>query len=250
MQSTRISPRALRRHSNSWSTRPVVNWVGESRHTYKWVMSRIWKWRPDMWSTRSVVNWVGKSRHGSHVTNMKVEARCVEHDTSSKLSRQVMSHIQMSHFSHMKVEARCVEREIGSKLSRWVTSHLNKSHITYVKVEALWCSERSRKLLREFGLAIQQNQNGTCIEWCKYYCNFSKYSLYSQNLCSLYPNTKACVIEALSAWFVCYLHSAGTVLPTIPPIWSKETPPPGGFLFTMFPHQEPCVRGPPSKNLY
>ena len=31
---------------------------------------------------------------------------------------------------------------------------------------------------------------------------------------------------------------------------SKEPPPPrGGFLFTMFPHQEPCIRGPPSKNL-
>ena len=30
----------------------------------------------------------------------------------------------------------------------------------------------------------------------------------------------------------------------------KRTPPPrGGFLFTMFPHQELCVRGPPSKNL-
>jgi len=28
-----------------------------------------------------------------------------------------------------------------------------------------------------------------------------------------------------------------------PPLW-------GGFLFTMFPHQEPCVRGPPSKDLY
>jgi len=26
-------------------------------------------------------------------------------------------------------------------------------------------------------------------------------------------------------------------------------PPQGGFVFTMFPHQEPCVRGPPSKNL-
>jgi len=34
-----------------------------------------------------------------------------------------------------------------------------------------------------------------------------------------------------------------------PTLWSKEPPPPrGGFLFTMFPHQEPCVRGPPSKN--
>ena len=34
-------------------------------------------------------------------------------------------------------------------------------------------------------------------------------------------------------------------------LWSKETlPPRGGFLFTMFPHQEPCVRGPPSKDLY
>ena len=34
-------------------------------------------------------------------------------------------------------------------------------------------------------------------------------------------------------------------------IWSKETPlPRGGFLFTIFSHQEPWVRGPPSKNLY
>ena len=31
----------------------------------------------------------------------------------------------------------------------------------------------------------------------------------------------------------------------------KRNPPPrGGFLFAMFPHQEPCVRGPPSKDLY
>jgi len=31
----------------------------------------------------------------------------------------------------------------------------------------------------------------------------------------------------------------------------ERTPPPrGGFLFTMFPHQEPCVRGPRSKGLY
>jgi len=28
----------------------------------------------------------------------------------------------------------------------------------------------------------------------------------------------------------------------------KKTPPPGGFLFTMFPDQEPGGRGPPSKN--
>jgi len=33
-------------------------------------------------------------------------------------------------------------------------------------------------------------------------------------------------------------------------IWSKEHPPPrGGFLFTLFPHQEPWVRGPPFKHL-
>jgi len=29
----------------------------------------------------------------------------------------------------------------------------------------------------------------------------------------------------------------------------RNPPPWGGFLFTMFPHQELCVRGPPSKNL-
>jgi len=30
----------------------------------------------------------------------------------------------------------------------------------------------------------------------------------------------------------------------------KNPPPRGGFLFTMFPYQEPCARGPPSKDLY
>jgi len=30
----------------------------------------------------------------------------------------------------------------------------------------------------------------------------------------------------------------------------RNLPPGGGFLFTTFPHQEPWVRGPPSKNLY
>jgi len=30
----------------------------------------------------------------------------------------------------------------------------------------------------------------------------------------------------------------------------KNPSPRGDFLFTMFPHQEPCVRGPPSKDLY
>ena len=29
----------------------------------------------------------------------------------------------------------------------------------------------------------------------------------------------------------------------------RNPPPRGGFLFTMFPHQEPCVRGPPSQDL-
>ena len=30
----------------------------------------------------------------------------------------------------------------------------------------------------------------------------------------------------------------------------RNPPPGGGFLFTMFPDQEPCVRGPPSEDLY
>ena len=30
----------------------------------------------------------------------------------------------------------------------------------------------------------------------------------------------------------------------------RNTSPRGGFVFTMFPDQEPCVRGPPSKDLY
>jgi len=34
-----------------------------------------------------------------------------------------------------------------------------------------------------------------------------------------------------------------------PDLTERTHPPRGGFLFTMFLHQEPCVRGPPSKNL-
>ena len=42
---------------------------------------------------------------------------------------------------------------------------------------------------------------------------------------------------------VCIFTLANTLI-------ERNPPPRGGFLFTMFPHQEPCVRGPPSKDLY
>ena len=40
---------------------------------------------------------------------------------------------------------------------------------------------------------------------------------------------------------------------TIAPTWSKEPPPPRGVSYLLchkFPHPEPCLRGPPSKDLY
>jgi len=35
-----------------------------------------------------------------------------------------------------------------------------------------------------------------------------------------------------------------------PILIERASPPREGFVFTMFPDQEPCVRGPPSKDLY
>jgi len=58
--------------------------------------------------------------------------------------------------------------------------------------------------------------HGRDIELQKNYCNFSEYSSYNKNLCSLWPNTEACAVEALNTLLVCFLHLAGAVLPNIP----------------------------------
>ena len=42
-------------------------------------------------------------------------------------------------------------------------------------------------------------------------------------MCSIYPNTKACAIEALTTRLVCCLLLAGAVLPTISPITAHNT---------------------------
>jgi len=45
-------------------------------------------------------------------------------------------------------------------------------------------------------------------------------------------------------------HVCGRLAQTREDTLIERNPPPrGGFLFIMFPDQEPCVRGPPSKNL-
>jgi len=55
----------------------------------------------------------------------------------------------------------------------------------------------------------------------------------SQNGLSCLWLSDSLISEQLSSW---------NLIEGNPPTWA-------GFLFTMFPHQEPCVRGPPSKNL-
>ena len=45
--------------------------------------------------------------------------------------------------------------------------------------------------------------------------------------------------------------SAANLIQIRPATSIERNPPPrGGFLFTIFPHQEPCVRGPPSKDFF
>jgi len=65
--------------------------------------------------------------------------------------------------------------------------------------------------------------HGRDIELWKFYCNFSKYSSSRWILGSLWPNTEACVIEALAIWCACYLHDAGAILPALPPIAAHKT---------------------------
>jgi len=72
----------------------------------------------------------------------------------------------------------------------------------------------------------------------------------------MFVNLNCCTLLARCSWNFC----CSTIL-----CWSnnnllrggvyegsieRKRPPRGGFLFTMFTHQEPCVRGPPSKDLY
>jgi len=63
------------------------------------------------------------------------------------------------------------------------------------------------------------------------------------------------VCNACCGWAKTGIHSCkSSVASWRIAVWSKDTPPSGvgprgGFLFTMFPHQKPCVRRPPSKNL-
>ena len=65
-----------------------------------------------------------------------------------------------------------------------------------------------------------------------YVCHFIHRQTQTYRLC-----------VALSALRCCIYVSLYTLI-------ERHPPPRGGLLFTMFPYQEPCVRGPPSKDLY
>jgi len=56
---------------------------------------------------------------------------------------------------------------------------------------------------------------------------------------SLLPPKKAATLVAAKATPYRELHHLSTH-----DLIERNPPPRGGFLFTMFPHQEPCVRGP------
>jgi len=66
---------------------------------------------------------------------------------------------------------------------------------------------------------------------------------------SVYVSICLLVCLSITCLFVCTSVCQSVCLSVY--LDRKNPPPPGGgFLFTMFPHQEPCVRGPPSKDLY
>ena len=53
------------------------------------------------------------------------------------------------------------------------------------------------------------------VEWWSIIVTSANLVSKSKNLCSQYPITKACAIEAVITWLACYLHSAGAVLRNI-----------------------------------
>jgi len=78
-------------------------------------------------------------------------------------------------------------------------------------------------------------------------------------------HTHGCIMSHIWRSHVTHMNeSSHTYEGVLPHIWishanvwqslvtliERNPPPRGGFLFTMFPHQRLCVRGPPSKNLY
>jgi len=87
----------------------------------------------------------------------------------------------------------------------WSTSHRIHAQDDIVSMY-FYELERSRKSFRKLGFLIFEDQNGWAIEWWRVYCTFSKYSFYNESMCSLYPNTKACAIEAVITSLVCCLH--------------------------------------------
>ena len=78
--------------------------------------------------------------------------------------------------------------------------------------------------------------------WVTYICESHTYAkCYDAHKCVAHKSSAAhgCVAHECSAALECMAHT----------LIEGNTPTRGGFLFTMFPHQELCVRGPPSKNL-
>ena len=97
----------------------------------------------------------------------------------------------------------------------WTVQHFNLRDMTHSTCEA-----RILHRVRHDSLTMWDMTHSPCGTWL-----------------NLWDNT----LWTCETWLIHVTHSN---------LIERNPPPRGGFLFTMFPHQEPCVRGPPSKDLY
>ena len=222
----------------------------ESCYIYEWAMSHIWMSRvTHMNESCHIYEWAKSHIWMSHATYVNEPCRTYE---------WVMPHIWMSHPHVWHDSSICVTWRIHM----CDMTHSYVWHDSFICVTWLihrWEAAKTRPPCSHCLVCMRYvtRMNASCHTygwgmshvWMSH-VTYGNVTWHTYEWVTWLPrnsaepscgNANKTVLE-FSTWK--YLSS----LPLLH-IDRKKPPPGGGFLFTMFPHQEPCVRGPPSKNL-
>ena len=179
--------------------------MNELCHTYEWVMSHIWM---------------------SHVSHMNESCHTYE---------WVMSHIWMSHVTHMNESSLTYEwvmSRMNASSYEWEISHVHEScHACMSLVTHAWVTS----IMTEWG-----NNTRTNVLWVRTHRrveHVGNLPLFSRSPPNLWEKTRHAFEWLIHVWFDSFTWHDSCML------IERTLPPREGFLFTMFPDQEPCVRG-------